>query len=85
MIIFKSSHIDISDMPEQIFKIISQLDGMTTCRSSTTETVASILSHLQLSNRYFVVLVDGKRASLGDQVTPQNEVTILTKIAGGSR
>jgi len=54
-------------------------------RVNSPTTIATLLQHLHLDQHYFVVLVDGKRANLADQVFPTAEITILPRIAGGAR
>jgi len=46
-------------------------------------TVEDLLSELNLQNKYFGIIVDGKRAGPKDVLKEGAEVVILPKIAGG--
>ncbi len=45
--------------------------------------VKDLLAELNLQDKFFAILVDGKRAGPDDVVKPGAEVVILPKIAGG--
>ncbi len=45
--------------------------------------VKDLLAELNLQNRYFAIIVDGKRAGPDDVLKEGAEVMILPKIAGG--
>jgi len=47
-------------------------------------TVKDILRQLQLEEKIFVVLMNGKRVKLDDQIERGSEIIILPKIAGGN-
>ena len=48
-----------------------------------TMTVADLLQELNLENKYFGILVDGKKASPETVINEQSEIVILPHIAGG--
>ena len=45
--------------------------------------VSDLLKELNLENKYFGILVDGKKAEPSTRITPQSEIVILPHIAGG--
>ncbi len=47
-------------------------------------TVGDLLKELNLENKYFGILVDGKRAEPNTIITEKSEVVVLPHIAGGS-
>lgn len=49
-----------------------------------TMTVADLLRELNLEDKYFGILVDGKKATPETVINEQSEVVILPHIAGGS-
>ena len=46
-------------------------------------TIADLLKELKLENKFFGILVDGKKATPETMITPENNVVILPHIAGG--
>ncbi|KKM92242.1 hypothetical protein LCGC14_1220370 [marine sediment metagenome] len=48
-----------------------------------TMTVADLLQELNLEDKYFGILVDGKKASPDTVINEQSEIVILPHIAGG--
>ena len=48
-----------------------------------TMTVADLLRELNLEDKYFGILVDGKKATPDTIINAQSEVVILPHIAGG--
>lgn len=48
-----------------------------------TMTVADLLKELDLENKYFGILVDGKKATPDTLINHKSEVIILPHIAGG--
>lgn len=55
-----------------------------TFKPEKTMTVADLLQELNLENKYFGILVDGKKASPDTVINEQSEVVILPHIAGGT-
>lgn len=49
-----------------------------------TMTVADLLQELNLEDKYFGILVDGKKATPDTVINEQSEVVILPHIAGGA-
>jgi sulfur carrier protein ThiS len=54
-----------------------------TFKPERTMTVADLLHELNLENKYFGILVDGKKATPDTVINAQSEVIILPHIAGG--
>jgi len=52
-------------------------------RLTEMKTVRRLLEDLGLLQRHFVVLVDGKRAQLDDEIAEGQRVLVLPIIAGG--
>lgn len=46
-------------------------------------TVGDLLKELNLEDKYFGILVDGKKASPETRISPDSEIVILPHIAGG--
>ena len=49
-----------------------------------TMTVSDLLRELNLEDKYFGILVDGKKATPDTVISEQSEVVILPHIAGGA-
>ena len=47
------------------------------------QTVKELLSELDLEDKYFIVLVNGKKAELSDRVTKEDEIIVLPRLVGG--
>jgi sulfur carrier protein ThiS len=62
-------------------KEISSIKSYTVVNSATT--VKDLLRELKLEDKFFAILVDGKRVPLDTVVEKGSEVLILPKIAGG--
>ena len=65
---------------------IEKLNEVTSMRSyivKKNQTVKSVLKELGLETRYFAVLVNGLRADLSTELSKDDEILILPKIAGG--
>ncbi len=45
--------------------------------------VADLLKELNLEDKYFGILVDGKKAEPNTKISPESEIVILPHIAGG--
>ena len=45
--------------------------------------VSDLLKELDLENKFFGILVDGKKAEPSTRITPNSEIVILPHIAGG--
>jgi len=46
-------------------------------------TVSDLLKELELEDRYFAVLVNGKKVGPEKVLSPKDEITVLPYIAGG--
>jgi sulfur carrier protein ThiS len=47
------------------------------------KTVAQLLEELKLIDKYFVVLVNGKKAELTDLVSTTDDIIVLPQLVGG--
>lgn len=45
--------------------------------------VKDLLKELKLNDKYFAILIDGKRANLNDVIKEGSSIILLPKIAGG--
>lgn len=67
---------------EQITDIINA--GLyTTLTVEKSITVADLLKQLNLTDKYFGVLINGKKADMNIVLKPTDEVVVLPNIAGG--
>jgi sulfur carrier protein ThiS len=57
--------------------------GVSEIRLTESKTVRTLLKELGLLHRHYVVLVDGKRAYLDEQIDEGQRVIVLPIIAGG--
>ena len=48
-----------------------------------TMTVKDLLEELDLSDKYFGILVNGKKADESTKISPEDSIVILPHIAGG--
>jgi sulfur carrier protein ThiS len=62
---------------------ITQNGGFAEIRLAESKTVRDLLKELGLLHRHFVVLVDGKRAALQEEIQEGQCVIVLPVIAGG--
>lgn len=67
----------------QILEKISDTSSIQTYRIKVKRSVKDILTELGFEERYFAVLVNGRKASLHDIVDQGAEILILPKLAGG--
>ena len=45
--------------------------------------VGDLLKELNLNDKFFAILVNGKKASLNDEIQEGSDIVILPRIAGG--
>lgn len=62
---------------------LTETSSMATYRITTKQTVRDILKKLELEQKYFAVLVNGRKANLNEMIDEGSEILILPKIAGG--
>ena len=62
-------------------KEISSIQSYKVVSNSTT--VRELLRELKLEQKFFAILVNGKRVDLDAQIEKGSEIVILPKIAGG--
>jgi molybdopterin converting factor small subunit len=67
---------------EQIERL-TETSSMTKYMVKTAFTVRQVLEKLDLEQKYFAVLVNGRKAGLDEQIKEGSEIIILPKIAGG--
>ncbi|MHA1340070.1 MAG: MoaD/ThiS family protein [Promethearchaeota archaeon] len=60
-----------------------EIGSLTTYTVKTEKTVSELLKELNLSDKYFAILIDGKRAGLDDVIKEGSSIIILPRIAGG--
>lgn len=65
------------------FTIEQNHSVLQTYHIAKTQTVHELLKQLNLEDKFFAVLVNGKRAKTLDTLRPTDEVVLLPKIAGG--
>lgn len=72
-------------MEEKIESIqkVTETSSMLTYKVKTAQTVKDILAQLKMAEKYFAVLINGRRGELTDVVDENSEIVILPKIAGG--
>ncbi|MHA1730336.1 MAG: MoaD/ThiS family protein [Promethearchaeota archaeon] len=61
-----------------------QTGDMQTYTVQKTKKVSDLLKELGLEGKYFAILIDGKKANVGDTISEGSEIVILPKIAGGA-
>ena len=49
-----------------------------------TMTVRDLIKELDLEEKYFGILVNGKKADLDTKITPSSKIVVLPHIAGGA-
>lgn len=59
--------------------------SIATYRVQKESKIEDLLKELNLENKYFVVLVNGKKATPNSIIAKDAEITILPRIAGGGR
>ena len=69
--------------PEVDFTAVTIPGNVSEIHVTETKTIRELLNDLGLLRRHFVVLVDGKRAKLDDEVEEGQRVLVLPIIAGG--
>ena len=62
---------------------VTETSSMLTYKVKTAQTVKDILAQLKMAEKYFAVLINGRRGELTDVVDENSEIVILPKIAGG--
>ena len=62
---------------------IEEVSSMTTYRVKNRQKVIDALQKLNLESKYFVVLINGKKVEINDEVFENDEILILPRIAGG--
>ena len=54
-----------------------------TFQSEKTMTVRDLLKELNLEGKYFGILINGKKATEDQTISPKDDIVILPHIAGG--
>ena len=47
------------------------------------KTVSALLKELNINDNFFAVLVNGKKASMNQLLSPEDKILVLPKIKGG--
>ena len=55
-----------------------------TITTEKTMTVRDLIKELDLEEKYFGILVNGKKADLNTKITPDSKIVVLPHIAGGA-
>lgn len=68
---------------EAPIEILNNIGSVNKYRVKEPISVSELLRKLNINNKIFVLLVDGKAATLEQIIDASSEITILPKIAGG--
>ena len=71
---------------EQLENIV-EMETIGTLKTFTNKTerkVSALLNKLKLNDKYFAILIDGKKAKLTDVIKEGSSIILLPKIAGGN-
>ena len=52
-------------------------------KTQKEQIVSDLLKELNLNDKFFAILVNGKKASLNDKIEEGSDIVILPRIAGG--
>jgi len=68
---------------EQIYENTSTIGSLKEYIVKEKRTVKDLLHDLNLDDKYFAILVDGKKASLDTEIEQGSSIVVLPRIAGG--
>ena len=68
---------------EQIYENTKTVGSLKEYVVKEKRTVKDLLHDLNLDDKYFAVLVDGKKASLDTEIAEGQSIVVLPRIAGG--
>ena len=68
---------------EQIYENTSTIGSLKEYIVKEKRTVKDLLHDLNLDDKYFAILVDGKKASLDTVIEDGQSIVVLPRIAGG--
>ena len=68
---------------EQIYENTSTVGSLKEYIVKEKRTVKDLLHDLNLDDKYFAILVDGKKATLDTIITEGQSIVVLPRIAGG--
>ncbi len=68
---------------EHVIELKNTTGSVKTYKVLGAKTVRDLLKELKLEQKFFAILVNGKKANLEDVIEENAEITILPKIAGG--
>ena len=68
---------------EQSFEEVVDIGSLKTFQVNRERKVSDLLNELKLSNKYFAILVNGKKAGINDIIKEGSSIVLLPKIAGG--
>jgi len=68
---------------EQIYENTNTIGSLKEYIVKEKRTVKDLLHDLNLDDKYFAILVDGKKASLDTEIAENSSIVVLPRIAGG--
>ena len=68
---------------EQIYENTKTVGSLKEYVIKEKRTVKDLLHDLNLDDKYFAILVDGKKASLDTEIAEGQSIVVLPRIAGG--
>lgn len=73
-------------MKQEIGQIEDEINSIGVLKEFKTQKkqkVSDLLKELKLNDKFFAILVNGKKASLNDEIQENSDIVILPRIAGG--
>lgn len=67
----------------QIEEEINSIGVLKEFKIQKEQKVSDLLKELNLNDKFFAILVNGKKASLNDKIEEGSDIVILPRIAGG--
>jgi len=68
---------------EQIYENTNTIGSLKEYIVKEKRTVKDLLHDLNLDDKYFAILIDGKKAALDTEIDKDSTVVVLPRIAGG--
>lgn len=70
-------------MKQDIGQIEDAIGVLTEFKIQKEQLVSDLLKELNLNDKFFAILVNGKKASINDKIEEGSDIVILPRIAGG--
>jgi sulfur carrier protein ThiS len=70
-------------MKQDIEQIEDAIGVLTEFKIQKEQLVSDLLKELNLNDKFFAILVNGKKASINDKIEEGSDIVILPRIAGG--